>query len=194
MTITSRTKTIIAASTLLLAGFGGGAAVMVLSSASADETSASSSSTDAHGGSGETALTGDTLTKVTDAVLAEYPGATIDRAETDNGGVYEAHITTAGGDDLTVLVDEEFAISGTETGGHGDHGGHGGGAGETPLTGTTLTKVTDAVLAEYPGATIDRAETDNGGVYEAHITSADGDDLTVLVDEDFTVTGTDTGH
>jgi uncharacterized membrane protein YkoI len=180
---------IIAGSALLLAGFGGGAAVMVISSASADETSVSS--TEASGGAGETALTGNTLTKVTDAVLAEYPGATIDRAETDNGGVYEAHITTADGDDLTVLINGDFAISGTETGGHG---GHGGGAGETPLAGTTLTKVTDAVLAEYPGATIDRAETDNGGVYEAHITTADGDALTVLVGDDFTVTGTDTGH
>ena len=66
-------------------------------------------------------------------------------------------------------------------------------ADEQPLTGDTKAKVEAAVLAAYPGATIERSETDNGGVYEAHITTADGDELTVLVGEDFTVTGTQTG-
>ncbi len=198
----SRTKKIIAAGTLVLAGFGGGAAVMVAGSASADETSTSASAEDRPSGSGETALTGDTLEKVTDAVLAEYPGASIDRAETDDGGVYEAHVTTADGEELVVLVGKDFAVTGTDTGPHGIPGGLGGpggavgsgGAGEEPLTGATLTKVTDAVLAEYPGASIDRAETDDGGVYEAHVTTADGDELIVLVGKDFAVTGTDTGH
>jgi hypothetical protein len=127
------------------------------------------------------------------AVLAAYPGATIERSETDNGGVYEAHITTADGDELTVEVGEDFAVTGTETGGHGG-GHHGrGGQGEEALTGDTKTKVEAAVLAAYPGATIERSETDNGGVYEAHITTTDGDALTVLVGEDFSVTGTQTG-
>jgi hypothetical protein len=53
--------------------------------------------------------------------------------------------------------------------------------------------MTDAVLTKYPGATIDRAETDNGGVYEAHITTADGNELTVLVGKDFNITSTCTG-
>ena len=66
-------------------------------------------------------------------------------------------------------------------------------ADEQPLTGDTKTKVEAAVLAAYPGATIERSETDNGGVYESHITTTDGDELTVLVGEDFSVTGTQTG-
>src|SRR5215212_5872230 len=48
-----------------------------------------------HGGNGdpsqpqrddEELLTGDTATQVTDAVLAEYPDATMERVETDSGG------------------------------------------------------------------------------------------------------------
>jgi hypothetical protein len=63
---------------------------------------------------------------------------------------------------------------------------------ETPLTGTTKSKVEAAVLAKYPGATIERTETDSDGVYESHITTKDGQHLTVEVNKDFTVTGTET--
>ena len=55
-------------------------------------------------------------------MLAEVPDATIERTETDSGGVYESHIVTADGDRLTVLVDEDFAVTGTETGGRGGRG------------------------------------------------------------------------
>ena len=66
----------------------------------------------------EELLTGDTATSVTDAVLAEYPDATIERVETDSGGVYEAHIVTTDDERLTVIVDEAFEVTGTE-----EHGG-----------------------------------------------------------------------
>ena len=52
----------------------------------------------------EELLTGDTKTQVEAAVLAEYPGATIERTESDSGGVHESHIVTADGERLTVLV------------------------------------------------------------------------------------------
>jgi hypothetical protein len=74
----------------------------------------------------ETLLTGDTKTKVEAAVLAAYPGATIQRTETDSEGVYESHIVTADGQELIIGVGAAFAVTGTETGGHGGHGGHGG--------------------------------------------------------------------
>ena len=64
-------------------------------------------------------------------------------------------------------------------------------ADEQLLTGDVKSKVEAAVLASYPGATIQRTETDSGGVYESHIVTADGGHLTVLVGEDFAVTGTD---
>jgi hypothetical protein len=71
----------------------------------------------------ETALTGDTADKVKAAVLAKYPDATIQRLETDAEGTYEAHIQQADGTQATVKLDADFAVTGTETGGHGH--GHG---------------------------------------------------------------------
>lgn len=64
-----------------------------------------------HGG-GETALTGDTKTKVEAAVLAEYAGATIVRSENngDDAAPYEAHITTSAGKELEVLVGKDFKV------------------------------------------------------------------------------------
>jgi hypothetical protein len=57
------------------------------------------------------------------------------------------------------------------------------------LTGDTASKVRAAALAKYPGATVLRVETDSDGVYEAHLTTADGQRVTVEVGRDFTVTG-----
>jgi hypothetical protein len=61
------------------------------------------------------------------------------------------------------------------------------------LTGLTRTRVLAAVKAKYPDATVERAETDSDGVYEAHIVNG-GSPLTVQVGKDFTITGTDEGH
>ncbi len=84
--------------------------------------------------------------------------------------------------------------------GHGDHGRgpHGNGdrsqpqrADEELLTGDAATSVTEAVLAEYPDAAIERVETDSDGVYEAHIVTTDDERLTVELDEEFDITGTE---
>jgi hypothetical protein len=65
---------------------------------------------------------------------------------------------------------------------------------EALLTGDDLAKVTAAVEANQPGATIDRAETDaDGDVYEAHITKTDGTRATVKFDADFNVTSVEAG-
>jgi hypothetical protein len=60
---------------------------------------------------------------------------------------------------------------------------------EKLLTGGTAAKVKAAALAKYPGATIQRVETDSDGVYEAHLVTTDGQRVTVEVGADFTVTG-----
>lgn len=144
----------------------------------------------------ETALTGTTATRVRDAVLAKFPGATIDRLETDADGnsAYEAHVTKADGTHLAVYVNAQFQVAGQEAGGPGGRGARGGRHGgprgdETTLTGTTATKVRAAALAKVPGATVDRLETDGGAgaAYEAHLTKADGSRVTVHVDKDFRV-------
>lgn len=66
-------------------------------------------------------------------------------------------------------------------------------ADETLLTGDAAQSVKDAVLAKYPGATFVRVETDSDGVYEAHITKADGTATTVELDKDFAITGEEAG-
>jgi hypothetical protein len=187
----AKTRSLLAASALLLAGFGGGVVLAATGSADAATGSSTSSTTDTHGHTGETALTGTTAAKVKAAALAKYPGATIERVETDSDGVYEAHLTTKAGDHVTVAVGKSFTVTGTETG--GGHGGRGDHGNETPLTGTTAAKVKAAALAKYPGATIERVETDSDGVYEAHLTTKAGDHVTVAVGKSFTVTGTETG-
>jgi hypothetical protein len=68
------------------------------------------------------------------------------------------------------------------------------GPGETLLTGTTAAKVKSAALAAVPGATVVRVETDSAGSpYEAHLTKADGTQVTVKVDSNFKVTATENG-
>ena len=60
---------------------------------------------------------------------------------------------------------------------------------EKLLTGTTKDKVTAAVKAKYPDATLQRVETDSDGVYEAHVLD-NGKPVIVQVGADFQVTGT----
>lgn len=71
--------------------------------------------------SDEKLLTGDVAAKVKAAALAKYPGATVQRLETDSDGVYEAHIIS-GGKALTVQVDKAFTVTGTQMCGP-HHGG-----------------------------------------------------------------------
>jgi uncharacterized membrane protein YkoI len=100
-----------------------------------------------------------------------------------------------------MAADNTGSSTAAATDGYGNgYGTTGGGAGgrhqangktEEVLTGDTATKVEAAVKAAQPDATIERMETDaDGAVYEAHITKADGTHATVLLDANFTVTGT----
>jgi hypothetical protein len=67
-------------------------------------------------GKTEEALTGDTADKVKAAALEAVPGGTVDRVETDAEGVYEAHMTNADGQRVTVKVDANFKVTGVEEG------------------------------------------------------------------------------
>jgi uncharacterized membrane protein YkoI len=75
-------------------------------------------------------------------------------------------------------------------------GGHqANGITEALLTGTTKTKVEAAAKAAVPGGTIERVENDaEGATYEAHVTKADGSEVTVKLDAGFKVTGIETGR
>ena len=143
----------------------------------------------------ETALEGDVAAQVTAAAQAAVPGGTIDRVETDNDGVYEAHVTKADGTHVIVQVGADYVVTATldqpQGGPGGGHGGPGGpGAGETALEGDTATSVTAAAQAAVPDGTVDRVETDSdGSPYEAHVTKTDGTHVVVKVDASFAVTG-----
>ena len=65
--------------------------------------------------SDETLLTGDVAAKVKAAALAKYPGATVQRVETDSDGVYEAHLTKADGTPVTVEMGKDYVITGEES-------------------------------------------------------------------------------
>jgi ABC-type transport system substrate-binding protein len=69
-------------------------------------------------------------------------------------------------------------------------GGHvANGITEALLTGDTAVKVKAAALEAVPGGTVQRVENDaEGATYEAHMTKADGTQVTVLLDESFKVT------
>jgi hypothetical protein len=58
----------------------------------------------------ETALTGDTATKVTAAAEAKVPGGTVLRVEndSDSSSPYEAHVRKADGTEVVVLVNSSF--------------------------------------------------------------------------------------
>jgi len=65
----------------------------------------------------ETALTGDTATKVKEAALADVSGGTIIRVETDSdhGSPYEAHVRKSDGTEVEVLVNESFEVTAVNT-------------------------------------------------------------------------------
>jgi hypothetical protein len=115
------------------------------------------------------------------------------------GGIIAGTVTATAADEGTATPDSSTTQEDGRPGhGGGHHGPRGGGDPSQPqrddeelLTGDTATSVTDAVLAEYPDATIERVETDSDGDYEAHIVTTDDERLTVELGEDFEITGTE---
>jgi hypothetical protein len=116
---------------LIAAGAVAGGILAATLSANADQgTADADSSTSQSAGDrshrGEELLTGDRKSRVEEAVLAEYPDATIERTETDSEGVYESHIVTTDGQELIVQVGEDFSVTGTQSdrGHRGDRDRH----------------------------------------------------------------------
>lgn len=129
MTATTRTKRSLAAAALALGGFGAGAAIAMTGPASAADAASSTVSQAVQNTdpsqpmrSDEQLLTGSTADKVTAAVEAAYPHATIQRVETDSDGVYEAHVVTSDGQQQIVQVGSDFAVTGTQDFGGGPGG------------------------------------------------------------------------
>jgi uncharacterized membrane protein YkoI len=192
--------TLAAVSSLALAGGGIAAAATTL------HPGAKSAAARAAGNPKETALTGTTLTRASDAALAAVPGGTVRGASIEDpsensGAAYEVHVTKADGTRVQVLEDSAFKVLSTKAdAGHGP-GGRGGNPNEAVLTGSTLTQASDAALAAVPGGTVDRASAEDksdasGAAYEIHVTKADGSRVEVLEDSAFKVLSVkaDAGH
>lgn len=175
----SRTHLTVAAATA--AAFVGGSAIAgaagTSTTPSASSTATQPSAKDRGGrGAGETALTGETKTKVEAAALAKVPGGTVLRSETDNGGVYEAHVRKADGTEVEVKVDKDFTVTAVNafSGRGGGHGGPGGGHGRFDLSavatklGVSEEKLQSAVDAARP----DDARKDRGADRAADLAKA----------------------
>jgi uncharacterized membrane protein YkoI len=154
----------------------------------------------------ETALTGADLTKASAAAIAANPGATVNRASTEdpddnNGAAYEVKITKADKNKAEVLLDSSFTVLSTKAQSGLDGHGHGGNPNEKALTGDDLAKATAAAKSAVSGGTVERASTEDsaentGGAYEVHVTKTDGSQVSVLLDSSFKVIKTvaDQGH
>ncbi|MDX6286640.1 MAG: hypothetical protein QOG53_2125 [Frankiales bacterium] len=65
---------------------------------------------------------------------------------------------------------------------------------EKAVSSTLAAKLKAAALKAVPGGTVYRVETDgDGAAYEAHMTKADGTEVTVKFDSNGNVTGTEAG-
>jgi hypothetical protein len=128
-------------------------------------TAASQSSSSAPpGNANEQALTGDTADRVKAAALAKLPGATILRVETDEGGVYEAHVRKTDGTEAEVHVDKDFAVTSVDTGPAGGPGGRGhGGPGGTHIDTAALAKTLGVTEAKLQAALDATRPTDANG-------------------------------
>ena len=190
-------KSLVAVAALAALALGGSALA-----GAADKTTTSSTATQTRPARPQPQpLSSDVAAKVKAAALEKVPGATVLRTEAGGpyGSAYHAHIKTSAGAEKVVLVNASFKATAVQADqgrggrardgkGRGDH--HGGrGGGETALTGATKDKVEAAVLGKYPGATIDRTETngDSTAPYESHIKTSAGKELEVLVSKDFKV-------
>lgn len=110
-------KAVTTLAAIAAAGLGGSAIAGAAQSAGGDNGSSSSSGS-ASGRSAparpsETPLTGETAAKVKAAALARVKG-TVLRVETDEGGVYEAHVRKADGTEVEVKVDKAFEVTAVE--------------------------------------------------------------------------------
>lgn len=74
------------------------------------------------------------------------------------------------------------------------HGSNSVRSGETVVTGTNYDTLKAAALKAVPGGTVYRIETDaDGAAYEAHMTKADGSEVTVKFDKNLAATATQDG-
>ena len=112
-------------------------------------------------------------------------------------GAVLAGTLSASAADTTTGTTSSGAYGSTQTGSPGGGDNHGSSpvrSDEKALSSSAAAKVKAAALKAVPGGTVYRVETDAGdGVYEAHMTKADGTEVTVKLDKSFKVSAVEDG-
>ena len=134
-----------------------------------------------HRGPGEI-VTGEDAQKAIDAALAVVPG-TADHVHKDASGNYLVMVTTSDNTHTLVVLDANFAVVEQKD---MPAGGPGHGPG-TPATDEQTQKATDAVLAEYPAATVLHVFVRDGEGYAVLMRTDNGKKKVVLLDENYTI-------
>lgn len=122
------------------------------------------------------ALDAETAAQIEAAITQAYPGATVIRMGALPNGTYAAHLVDADDSHVAVALDADFAVTESKTL-------------PSPLDADTAAAVEEAVLAEYPGATVIRMGALPEGGYAAHLVTADDTHVAIKLDDGFTVTG-----
>lgn len=143
-----------------------------------------------------TAVTGDELAKVTDAVKAKDSAITVTKVLKDDDGSYDVFGTKAGAG-VRAEVSSDLKTITVKTGGmgrgHGDGTGMGMGGGQhTAVTGTEATTVTNAVKAKDATITVSSVRKDADGSYDVLGTKA-GSPVMVEVSKDLKTITVKTG-
>ena len=108
------------------------------------------------------------------------------------GGVFAGSLTAnAASGTSTPTASSTSGTEGTTADRHGPNAVR---AGETVVTGANAATLKAAALKAVPGGTVYRIETDaDGSAYEAHMTKADGSEVTVKFDKNLAVTAVQDG-
>ncbi|MEI2716297.1 MAG: hypothetical protein V9E98_04770 [Candidatus Nanopelagicales bacterium] len=130
-------------------------------------------------------VTGEDAQKAIDAALAVVPG-TADHVHKDASGNYLVMVTTSDNTHTLVVLDANFAFVEQKEMPAGGPGGPGHGPG-TPATDEQTQKATDAVLAEYPAATVLHVFVRDGEGYAVLMRTDNGKKKVVLLDEQYTI-------
>jgi uncharacterized membrane protein YkoI len=155
-------------------------------------------------------LTGSALTSASEAALAEVGEGTVSEAERsdDLDHAYTVEVRLDNGDDVDVELDEDFdvvrvdgVVPGTSTGSNSSSGTPAPSDDATigvvddnaPISDADRASAEQAALAEIGSGTVtdlDRSD-DADHAWEVEITNADGTDVDVELDADFTVVRVD---
>ena len=159
----------VAAAAVFGAVIAGGSAIASAqtdSSAPASESASSDTGSSKGGGAPHehTAVTGDELTKVTDAVTAYDSLITVNQVQKDPDGSYDVD-GTKDGSAVRLDVSSDLKTITEGKGGRGGKSGHGGGQ-DTPVTGDEATKASDAVTAKDSAVTVESVQKDPDGSYD----------------------------